>query len=184
MIEFHCPQCNATVAAPESKAGSAGKCRNCGARITVPELAPVVTFQEVEEFEAESAGEQPEPAPQIAAVDQPTAVRRSQAARGDSLNRYPNLVRYLAWVKTLVLVGLIVAILAGAACLVVGAWAAATRDIPTAVAWLVIGLVTPLAGYMTFTFYNAAIEFVRVVIDIEANTRETSNALRELNEQI
>ena len=183
MIEFRCPRCNATASAPETKAGSLGKCRNCGARITVPHPQPPVTFREVEEFETHLASEDPEPGPAVAVVGGQVADRPGRAAPSDSMSRYPNLIRYLAWVKTLVLVGLIVAILAGAVCLFVGAYVAATQDIPTGLAWVLMGLVTPLAGYMIYTFYNAAIELIRVVIDIEANTRETNNILRELNEQ-
>ena len=36
MIAFPCPQCSATLKAPESKAGSKSKCPRCGAQVEVP----------------------------------------------------------------------------------------------------------------------------------------------------
>jgi DNA-directed RNA polymerase subunit RPC12/RpoP len=94
LIKFKCPSCGKAYSAPDDKAGSTGRCRECGARLTVPvpdSTAPEGDAQKGTPVAASAAPASPQPptpvAPKARAVeaapaDSPSGRRRSAHRRG------------------------------------------------------------------------------------------------------
>ena len=78
-IEFNCPSCGKAFSVPEGKAGASARCRECGARVTVP--VPDTTPPEADAQKETPAPVSPQPAAVEAKPAKPRTPRRASTHR-------------------------------------------------------------------------------------------------------
>jgi len=153
-IKVVCPHCGKKFQAPEEYAGRNTKCLSCN-----------------EQFLIESpSGEQVQERPVPVEKDNRYVTESGKQTGGDedvvieASSKYPNLIKYLGWCKSIARICTALYFIAAIALLVealrlnsLGLFFAAP---------LTVGV-----GYVTYVFTLAGIDFIHVVVDIEANTR-------------
>lgn len=190
MIRTQCTHCHAGMDAPDAYIGRSAKCVKCGKKFLIQEQAAVAashsTAAHGSDRRSDSYALQAPPAAEPAAVSRPVVdapapfgTAGNGAAAQSSEHRYPNLLKYLAWGRSLSRIVLALTMVAAAFLFVVGQLATFVNAErvgfwETVFSFLAISLVTGMmlvAAYIAYVFMMASIEFVRVVVDIEANTR-------------
>lgn len=197
-FDFPCPKCGKTILnVPESYAGQRGRCLQCKSLVTIPTMvisesqpvaapsppqpgkpgyaphyAPAAPRQ-VSEQHSPIALE--DPPPPFVDTNKPQPRRKhQQLQKGLIPRRYPFLRKYCG---ILSIVGLIVGgftILYGLVIAVSPLFGVHIPELGVAspLLFIIIGLAFGLTGYATSIMWLAGVDFIRVVMDIEENTRK------------
>lgn len=205
MIKFNCSQCGHTMKVPDAAAGKRGKCKKCGEVMGVPMLSepePVALstpaadsldgFPELENLPEEDYGFPPilpEEPPEEEFTALPNRNRRGRPVRYErreelqsSDQRYPMLSLYLMIIKILIVITYVVVLIFGGIIVygMIDASLKVAEQLDTQ-AKLTPIITTTIAYFMVATFILvaalAAIEFARVIIDTEYNTRKIAARL-------
>jgi len=197
-FDFPCPKCGRTILnVPESYAGQRGRCLQCKNLVTIPtmvitESQPVAapsppqpgkpgyaphyapaTPRQVSEQHSPIVLENPPPP--FVDTNKPQPRRKhQQLQKGLIPRRYPFLRKYCG---ILSIVGLIVGgftILYGLVIAVSPLFGVHIPELGVAspLLFIIIGLAFGLAGYAISIMWLAGVDFIRVVMDIEENTRK------------
>lgn len=189
MPTIQCPHCKheARVPSLDKIGGKNVKCPSCNQTFYVESQPSEAPAADPNEFAFRG------PAPEFSPPQTPSATptRRRQPSESlfspltydpdgeTSAQRYPNLLRYIALSETLItaffkiaMVLIVLGFLGGEARLVFGIGElGAVRSLALMVGIAVAAVLYALLIWLAFIFYMAITEFVRVVIDIENNTR-------------
>ena len=189
MPTIQCPHCKheARVPSLDKISGKNVKCPSCGQTFHVEPQAPEVPNVDANDFAFR--GPAPDFSPPQAASPSPSRRRQRRESffspltydpQGEtSAQRYPNLLRYIALSETLITILFKICMALIAIGFVIGEIGLVLQigqfGIVHALV-LMIGLALGAVLYalllwLFFIFYMAGTEFVRVVIDIENNTR-------------
>ncbi|MFG0333881.1 MAG: hypothetical protein ACF8TS_11010 [Maioricimonas sp. JB049] len=189
MITVRCPSCQTEVRGPESIVGKRVRCKQEDCRSVFvfepppsppPVPAPVddpwereasalagSSYDDGFDDEDESFDERPAPLPK----------RGKKNADQASEQRYPLLVKYLEWCRSIALIVLVLYLIGAAITVIGGVSVLLFEDGPlgsrlASVALAIcIGAGAAIIGYIVYVFLMASIQFIHVIIDIEANTR-------------
>ena len=188
MPTIQCPHCKhqARVPSLDKIEGKNVKCPSCGQKFYVEPPAPELPTVGSNEFAFRG------PAPEFTPPEAPRANPPRRSSKGESLfrplsydpngatseARYPNLMRYIALSETintilfrlglaLIVIGLAIGEVAAIIQIIQGELEA----IIAMVVWPLIAALVALSLWLSFIFYMAISEFIRVVVDIENNTR-------------
>jgi hypothetical protein len=168
---------------PSSAEGKQGKCPSCGQIITVhqvtgaPEATPLASDPLASDPLYQAA--QPVSTQKIFSQAAQSLATTDSASHGN--NRYPNLSNYLALTDILIKIFFIIGLVILALALVYGILQVLSllfRDfllgLAVLVGYIVAGALSFLCLWLWRMFSLAGTEFVRVIMDIERNTRQTS----------
>jgi predicted Zn finger-like uncharacterized protein len=181
MARVHCPHCDAVFRVDDKYMGRKVPCPKCrktfalaasaASQTPVPADAPEgLSFAELDEEPPANA-----PLSPSATFVATTSALNPQSAGNwgsevDAQQRYPNLMRYLGLWRILFTISLVIGLCAAGVTFVGGLYAAhnnTSKEGTAVISAICIALATGLA-YMVGM---AGIEFIKVIIDVEANTR-------------
>lgn len=188
MMRVQCPECGAKMTAPSEAIGRKVKCRECSHRFvlsggavaesldrgTANLEADKVEFQRVPESDPHLAG--PE-LPEFSEYAMPAVpLGRENISMGASEMRYPFLHRYLRIGEIVAKVASALTFIWGCLFLTMGLFAtgsgiSASKGIFEGMGFFFTGVIILLIAVLEYILMMAGIQFVRVIIDIESNTR-------------
>ena len=187
MITTRCPKCGNETRVPDSIVGKKVRCKDpaCGqvsAAVEYPDsvlaAAPVAAGPGMAPANPADLFRPSLPEPEWDIPEEPAPTEKRSSSRGKgSTQKYPNLIRYLGYVQSLARIQLALFLLVAALFLVISVAAPIIRNVPfqDAIFPILSGVLTAtligLSAYILYVFTMAGVEFVRVIIDIEANTR-------------
>jgi len=198
MITTRCPFCGNEIRIPDSILGKKVRCKStsCQQVFTAAEAEPPVVAAPPPQRSPQAY--EPAPAPDSLPdwnnFDEPTAAAPLQRLRhvgsgengsagqtnqNHSQGNYPNLLRYLGWARLSALVQLILLLMI-ASFLLIGALIMPFTSDRDATGPVVIGILTGVllaaVAYSLYVLTMAVIEFIHVIVDIEANTRRIADS--------
>ena len=191
MITTRCPKCGNETRVPDSIVGKKVRCKDpaCGqvyAAVEYPDsvlaAAPVAAGPGMAPANPADLFRPSLPEPEWDIPEEPDPTEKRSSSRGKgSTQKYPNLIKYLGYVQTSALVQLVLLLILAGIILLVSILGPILRNSPLQEAIVTImtgGLTATLIGlvaYSLYVFTMAGVDFVKVIIDIEANTRHTAS---------
>ena len=181
MLLIRCPMCANETRVPPSILGKKVRCKNpdCGqafAAVEGPAPAAVVAQPVLPEMFSPGT-----PEPGRIPFDDPVSADRPDPQTRTSKPRYPNLVKYLDWGRSIARVQLALFLL-----LAIGVFLSSwirplsnnmpfQQAIVPILTGLFMSLLISVSAYILYVFTMAGIEFVHVILDVESNTRRIAS---------
>ncbi len=198
MITTRCPFCANEIRIPDSILGKKVRCKNtaCQQAFTAAaaETAQPVAAALAPSFAPHPAAPAyaPVPAPDPAvewdtpsepdyatpAQERPTTRGKSRGKSPISEARYPNLTRWLKWLRSILEIQLALELVGAAMVVMATIYEAFTKNVrgSETLFGIAVGIGFAVGAYTFFVACMAVIELAYVVIDIEANTRRVADS--------
>lgn len=194
MITTRCPFCANEIRIPDSILGKKVRCKNtsCQQVFTAAEAAQPAIAAAAPSFAPQQAAPAyapvaaPDPAlewdtpcePDYAtpAQERPTVKSKGRTPVSDA--RYPNLTRWLKWLRSILEIQLALELIGAGLLLIRTIYEAFTRDVrgSETLFGIAVSIGFAVGAYTFFVACMAVIELAYVVIDIEANTRRVADS--------
>ena len=194
MITTRCPFCANEIRIPDSILGKKVRCKNTScqqvftaaeaAQPAIAAAAPSFAPQQTASAYAPVAAPDPsaewdtpsEPDYATPAQERPTAKSKGRTPVSDA--RYPNLTRWLKWLRSILEIQLALELIGAGLLLISTIYEAFTENVRGSATLTGIAFSIGLAvgAYTFFVACMAVIELAYVVIDIEANTRRVADS--------
>ena len=182
MITVACVHCKHSMQLPANLAGKQGKCPSCGQIITVPNQS----FEPINSDSTKSKALETAKIFGSRVIDlAKTAADASETPSRTSNNRYPNLSNYIRVMEKITTIGFWIQV---AILLIVGVGTIIAsilgifRIVDVHPFTMIAAIIGMPIGYLILVIWrmvcNASTEAMRVFMDIEQNTREISQLIR------
>lgn len=108
-------------------------------------------------------------------------LKRLPSRGSGSTDKYPNLIQYLGYVQSLAVIQLTLSLILAGLLLVVSVVGPIVRNVPfqeailPILSGLLMSTIIGLIAYVLYVVTMAGVEFVKVIMDIEANTRRMAS---------